>query len=117
MLEVLKAQAGPTKFGVAAASFPANLAAGHPIKFSGFIRTEGVEHGYAGLWWWNDRENGKTLTLDNMTGRGAEGTPWTRYEISMDVPANTTHINFGVLHSGNGSAWFDSLQLEIDGVP
>lgn len=105
-------------FGVATATFPPSLAAGHHIKYSGFIRTEGVAQGYAGLWWRADGENGKPLALDNMADRGAKGTtPWTRYEISLDVPANATHINFGVIHSGNGSAWFDSLQVEIDGVP
>jgi hypothetical protein len=51
-----------------------------------------------------------------MQDRGAKGTtPWTRYEISMDVPANARNINFGVLHPGNGTAWFDSLQVEVDG--
>jgi len=115
---VRKAEIGRTTFGVATADFPVNLAVGHHIKYSGFIRTESVERGYAGLWWRNDGENGKQLTLDNMADRGAKGTtPWTRYEISLDVPAGTTHINFGVIHSGTGTAWFDSLQVEIDGVP
>ncbi|HEY6373721.1 MAG TPA: erythromycin esterase family protein [Candidatus Sulfotelmatobacter sp.] len=115
---VRKAEIGRTTLGVATASFPVNLAAGHHVKYGGFIRTEGVEQGYAGLWWRTDGENGKQLTLDNMADRGAQSTtPWTRYEISLDVPANATHINFGVIHSGKGTAWFDSLQVEIDGVP
>jgi hypothetical protein len=29
---------------------------------------------------------------------------------------NTTNINFGVLHPGNGTAWFDSLAVELDGT-
>ncbi|MGO9088497.1 MAG: erythromycin esterase family protein [Candidatus Sulfotelmatobacter sp.] len=117
VVAVRKAEVGQT-FGVATASFPVNLAAGHHIKYSGFIRTEGVEQGYAGLWWRTDGENGKQLTLDNMADRGAKGTtPWTRYEISLDVPTNATHINFGAIHAGKGTAWFDSLQVEIDGVP
>lgn len=66
-----------------------------------------------------DGEKGsKPLAFDNMQDRGPKGTtPWTRYEISIDVPANATNIYFGVLHSGDGSAWFDSLQVEIDGLP
>jgi erythromycin esterase-like protein len=112
-----KTRNGQPAFGVATATFPVNVAAGHHVKYSGFVRTEGVDQGYAGLWWRNDGENGKPLALDNMSDRGAKGTtPWTRYEISLDVPANATHINFGVIHAGNGSAWFDSLQVEIDGV-
>jgi erythromycin esterase-like protein len=116
--DVRKGESGSSTFGVATATFPVELAAGHHVKYSGFIRSEGVEQGYAGLWWRTDGENGKYLTLDNMADRGAKGTtPWTRYEISLDVPANATHINFGAIHSGVGTAWFDSLQVEIDGVP
>ena len=56
--------------------------------------------------------------FDNMSDRGATGTsPWTRYEISMDVPKDASNINFGVIHPGDGEAWFDSLQVEIDGQP
>jgi erythromycin esterase-like protein len=105
-------------FGVATASFPVQLAAGHHIKYSGYIRTEGVTEGYAGLWWRTDGQDRRPVALDNMSDRGARGTiPWTRYEISVDVPANAANINFGVLHPGNGTAWFDSLRVEIDGVP
>jgi erythromycin esterase-like protein len=35
----------------------------------------------------------------------------------MDVPANATNINFGALNTGSGTAWFDSLAIEINGVP
>jgi len=35
----------------------------------------------------------------------------------MAVPIGAKNINFGVLHSGNGSGWFDSFHIEIDGVP
>ncbi len=51
-----------------------------------------------------------------MEERGSKGTtPWTRYQISLDVPASATNISFGVLHVGKGTAWFDWLQVEIDG--
>jgi erythromycin esterase-like protein len=110
-------------FGVGTATFPVAIAAGHTITFSGYIRTEHVTRGFAGLWWRVDGEKGddgrpKMLGFDNMADRGPRGTtPWTRYEIEMPVPSGATNINFGVLHPGNGSAWFDSLAVEIDGVP
>jgi hypothetical protein len=34
----------------------------------------------------------------------------------MLVPSDAKNINFGVLHPGNGTAWFDTLQVKIDGV-
>jgi erythromycin esterase-like protein len=111
--------ASERSFGVGTAKFPVAVAAGHHIRYSGYIRTENIKHGYAGLWWRVDPPSGsKPLAFDNMQNRGATSTtPWTRYEISLDVPANTRSIYFGVLHPGDGTAWFDSLQIEIDGVP
>src|SRR5215216_3686976 len=40
-----------TGFGVATATFPVTVAAGKTVRFSGYIKTEGVTTGYAGLWW------------------------------------------------------------------
>jgi erythromycin esterase-like protein len=105
-------------FGVATAKFPLNVAAGKHVTYSGYIKTEAVTEGYAGLWWRVDGEGGKILAFDNMQNRGVTGTtPWTRCEISLDVPPNATNINFGVLHPGNGTAWFDSLEVQIAGKP
>jgi erythromycin esterase-like protein len=108
-------QSGPS-FGLAVGSFPIAAVAGKQVRFSGYIKTEGITRGYAGLWWRIDGASG-LLKLDNMSERGPRGTtPWTLYEISMPVPADVKNINFGVLHPGDGTAWFDSLQVEIDDV-
>ncbi len=110
-------QSGPA-FGVGTATFPVQAAAGKRIVYSGFIRTQDVTEGWAGLWWRVDGEPGKVLAFDNMQNRSVTGTTdWKRYEISLDVPANAKNINFGVLHTGGGTAWFDSLAVEINGVP
>jgi len=37
------------------------------------------------------------------------------YEIVLDIPENSTTINYGVLLGGNGKVWFDSFELkEVD---
>lgn len=114
---------GGSSFGVGTATFPIQIAAGHTITYSGYIKTENITRGYAGLWWRIDGEQNDTgypkiLGFDNMNDRGPHGTTgWTKYEIKMAVPAEARNINFGVLHPGDGSAWFDSLQIAIDGVP
>ena len=47
-----------------------------------------------------------------MSNRGARGTAdWQQFEIVLSVPANTTNINFGVLHPGNGTAWFERYHI------
>ena len=105
--------------GIVTARFPVELAAGKHIKFSGYIKTDGIVDGFASLWWRVDGEKGTApLAFDNMQERGPKGTTdWTYYEISLDVPQNATNINFGFLHPGEGTAWFDSLKVEVEGQP
>jgi TonB family protein len=107
----------PGSFGVATGTFPVKDAAGKRVRFSGYIKTEGVTKGYAGLWWRVDGSSG-TLAFDNMNDRGVTGTTdWKRYEIELPVAGDATNINFGALFPANGTAWFDSLAVELDGVP
>ncbi|CAN5372749.1 ATP-binding protein [soil metagenome] len=52
-----------------------------------------------------------------MQDRGAKGTTdWRRYEIDLSVATGAKNISFGVLHTGDGSAWFAGLAVEVDGV-
>ena len=109
--------AGGASFGVATTTFPLQAAAGKRIRYSGYIKTENISRGWAGLWWRVDGNSG-VLAFDNMQDRGAKGTSdWKRYEIDLPVAADAKNINFGVLHAGDGSAWFDGLAVEVDGVP
>jgi erythromycin esterase len=90
-------------------------ALGRTVRLTGWIRTEGVDAGYAGVWMRIDGPIG-FLEFDNMNERGPRGTtPWTRYVITLAVDSAATGIAFGVLHPGTGIAWFDSLTLEVLG--
>ena len=110
------APSGPS-FGVATASFPVKDAAGKRIRYSGYIKTEGVNEGFAGLWWRVDGASG-VLAFDNMQDRGVTGTTdWKRYVVELPVAADAKNINFGALLTGSGTAWFDGLSVELDGVP
>jgi hypothetical protein len=127
-------QSGPP-FGVVTGSFPVKDAAGKTVRFSAWIKTENVLNGYAGLWWRVDgpgEGNSSQLAFDNSqfrfidgkpdanngTVRGATGTtPWTRYEFEIPVRKAATNINFGVLFMGTGTAWVDSMKVELDGEP
>jgi erythromycin esterase-like protein len=114
--ETATANAGPA-FGVATGTFPVNRAAGKKIRYSGYIKTEGVTRGFAGLWWRVDGPSG-VLAFDNMQSRGVTGTTdWTKYTIELPVDASVKNINFGALLPGNGTAWFDGLTIELDGEP
>jgi erythromycin esterase-like protein len=108
---------GPQSFGVATGTFPVADAVGKRVRFSGYIKTDSITRGYAGLWWRVDGASG-TLMLDNMSRRPVTGTTdWQRYDIDVEVSPGAKNINFGLLHPGDGTAWFSGLTVEVDGQP
>jgi erythromycin esterase-like protein len=111
----LDPQSAAGNFAVATGRFPVSVAAGKRVRYSGYIRTEGVSRGFAGLWWRVDGASG-VLAFDNMQNRGVTGTTgWKRYEITLPVSAKARNINFGALLTGDGTAWFDGLAVELNG--
>ncbi len=104
-------------FGSATGTFPVSAAAGKKLRFSGFIKTENVE-GFAGLWWRVDGPGRKSLGFNNMGQLHINGTSdWKEYSFELPVAPEAQNINFGMLLSGSGTAWFDDLRVELDGVP
>lgn len=80
------------------------------------IKTEDVAQ-FAGLWWRADGPNGEVLAFDNMAQTGPRGTSdWARFSIDLDIPKEAVNINFGVLMPGKGKAWFDGLEVLLDGA-
>jgi hypothetical protein len=56
----------------------------------------------------------KVLAFDNMQKRPIKGTTgWQKYEIVLDVAANSQKIAYGVLLDGEGSVWLDDLQFQV----
>jgi hypothetical protein len=111
------ASGGGASFGVATSSFPVARAVGKKVRYSGYIKTEGITRGFAGLWWRVDGPSG-VLAFDNMQARGITGsTEWAKYTIELPVDASARNINFGALLPGDGTAWFDDLTIELDGEP
>lgn len=89
------------------------------ITLKGFVKTENVKSGYAGLWMRFDESPGKVLALENMEGNGLKGNnPWKL--VSIRLPYNgekVTSMHFGGLLVGDGKAWFDNFEILIDGKP
>ncbi len=86
---------------------------GDKIKLTGYIKTEDVTDGYAGLWMRID----PSVAFDNMNSRGIKGTTdWTKYEIELNLkPSRAQKIVVGGLLVGKGKIWLDNLQITIDG--
>ena len=92
---------------------------GKEVELKGYIKTENVASGYAGLWMRFDGDERKLLGFDNMRDRGVKGnTDWQQYSIKLPYKGDevkATHI--GGLLIGDGKAWFDHFELFVDGVP
>jgi hypothetical protein len=102
---------------VATGSFPVERARSRKLVYRGWIKTEDLRDGYAALWW-NCYVGRESRGFDDMRDRAPRGTTdWQRFEITMAVPAETTNIQFGVIMPGRGKAWFDGLEILLDGEP
>ncbi len=104
--------AEPSGFKAWAYDIPA-VYQGDKIKLTGYIKTENVTDGYAGLWMRID----PSVAFDNMSNRGIKGTTdWTKYEIELALkPSQAQKIVVGGLLVGKGKMWLDNLQVTIDG--
>lgn len=100
------------KFRALAIELPDNYN-GQIIQLSGFIKTENVTDGYAGLWMRIDPQ----VAFDNMYKTGITGsTDWKKYTITLRLdPGITDKITIGGLLVGKGKMWLDNLQVSIDG--
>lgn len=90
-----------------------NNYAGRKITLSGYLKTENVTDGFAGLWMRIDPE----VAFNNMQKVGLKGTnDWKKYEVTLNMsPENTQQIVIGALLSGKGKIWVDNLKVSIDG--
>lgn len=109
---VIESSGAESNFKALAFTLPDNYA-GKTIRLSGFIKTENVTDGYAGLWMRIDPK----IAFDNMNDRGISGTTdWQEYEIILPLnPEKTDQIMIGGLLVGKGKMWLDDLKVTIDG--
>ena len=93
---------------------------GKRVRLAAYLKTRDVAGGGAHLWFRVDGTNGKVLGFDNMYSRPVRGTTaWTKYEIVLDVPEDSTALAYGFFLNGGGVAWATSFGLEVvsDSVP
>lgn len=101
-------------FGTLMQDFRAEQYAGKRVRLTAFVRSEGVQK-WAGLWMRVDKGR-DSVAFDNMQNRPITGSnEWREYSVVLDVPQNATGIFFGVLLSGSGEVWVNSVKLEAVG--
>lgn len=91
---------------------------GKRVRMTGMVKTKDVSD-WAGLWFRVDeKRSDNPLSFDNMKDgkkdRSIKGTTdWTKYEIVLDVPLNSSNLAYGALLVGTGQIWFDKIKFEV----
>lgn len=87
---------------------------GKRIRMTGWMKTENVKS-WAGFWLRIDKPDSDIpFAMDNMGKRPIKGTnDWTKYEIVLDVPEETSNLAYGALLDGTGKIWLDDITFEI----
>jgi hypothetical protein len=115
-----------TGFGSMMQDFTATQYSGKRIRLSANLKSDGVTE-WGGLWMRvddaNHPRNGypRSVAFDNMhdglEDRSVKGTTgWKNYSVVLDVPEGATGIYIGVLLSGPGTLWVNSMKFEIVGT-
>jgi C-terminal processing protease CtpA/Prc len=110
-----RTEASPEKFTTFSKSV-ALACEGQRIEFRGYIRTENVSDA-AALW---IREDGSGGVLEFNTTQKLKingTTDWIEYTTSVPLNPDAKTLWLGCLVSGTGKAWFDDLQVLVDGKP
>ncbi len=93
---------------------------GDTIQLEGFIKTENVSPGFAGLFLSIKGSKGEysnlSMGFEDMQNQEVAGTKdWKKYKISLPLPKEADYIILGGILSGKGKAWFDNFKVLIDG--
>lgn len=95
---------------------PGPTLAGKRVRLSAWIRTRGA--GEARLWMRAINDRGMPVAFEAMAGRGVQSREaFIRHEITLDIPADAALAMFGGQFTGEGEAWFDSMELFADDRP
>jgi hypothetical protein len=106
-------RATPTEFGSLMQRCPARHLAGKAIRLEADIKTWQVER-WTGLWLRADGDDIPNLVFDNMSERPIRGsTAWARYAIDVQLPNETTWLNYGIVLAGQGTVWADNFRLTV----
>lgn len=113
-------QTDPDKSGWAIISqvLPVSSVAGHEVELSGWIKTRDVTDGFADLFIVEyEHADYSKYPLDTLNRGVRNSAPWTRISLKKRIDEHTSEVTVGGILKGPGEAWFDNLQLTIDGRP
>lgn len=96
------------------ARLPIEAVRGHHVRMRAHVRTQGVTRGGVGLRLVADRGLDTVALRQLAPAMQLRGdSEWTMVELALDVPADADEARLVIDHAGNGTAWFDAIELEL----
>lgn len=109
---------GITSWGGFQNFMPTELVAGKELEVSGWVRTEDIANvcaGY-GIFAYVPGKSKMGFMSEIDTLGGVRGTSeWKRHKISKTIEEDASSIMIAGFVSGKGTAWFDDMEIRIDG--
>jgi erythromycin esterase len=98
-------------------TLPIEIVRGRRLRVSGYLKTDSITSGSAGLWLRVDGSS-SMISIDNAPYNLTNGTTdWQQFAMERDVSPDATAVYVGGFQFGNGTAWFDDFAIDVDGVP
>ena len=95
---------------------PPEQLAGRTLTLTGWIKTQGVWKGYADLWMLASGDSDSVLLFDDGLRGIRNSSEWTQVLLKKEISPNAGYLVFGGVLNGCGTAWFDNLELTVDGI-
>lgn len=97
--------------------FPKTLAAGKELEVSGWIKTRDIEQdGFAGFHLFEKNRDGKFREHLDTIQVVRKTSDWTHISTKTKIGNDAEYIALSGILKGKGTAWFDNIELRIDGV-
>lgn len=97
--------------------FPKTLVAGKELEVSGWIKTRDIEQdGFAGFHLFEKNRDGKFREHLDTIQAVRKTSDWTHISTKTKIGNDAEYIALSGILKGKGTAWFDNIELRIDGV-
>lgn len=98
-------------------TLPLDDPAGKTVELTGWIKTQNWQKGYADFWLVDSEDSDSVLFYDDGR-RGVRSTSgWTRLSLRKKLSDRANYVMIGGVLNGCGMAWFDNLEVTVDGEP
>ena len=117
-LHMSQIDSGKSGWAIFSQDLPASMVRGRTVELSGWIKTEQVTEGFADLYLEEYKDvNFNVFPVDTLNRGVRNSSGWTQIVIKKHFNDDSSYVLFGGILKGNGEAWFDNLELTIDGKP